>query len=289
MKRTRHNTPKWEVIFKTKKSADITLDKIYMHSPSSTFWQRTEHMILDRFAHDHFETDYDSLVSGPVEAPYWVYESPINPGGSITIYAWYEPSLSTRWHHHDVIEHTVDGETTTYVVIESHCLPEEYPIETTDGETVYYDNSYSHFYILLDVDDVLAYWRDNDYLELNEATTAAILDHLTKDYEGPLGSISQATMRNQDLIPTFLETLIDMGKLDEIDTSHYDAMLSKYREYSSYNEDDIEVDPWWTGQQAYEFLDELFDILDMQAPKGYYFGAHPGDGSDYGFWPLYLQ
>ena len=33
-----------------------------------------------------------------------------------------------------------------------------------------------------------------------------------------------------------------------------------------------------------EAVDELICQLDRLAPKGYYFGSHPGDGSDFGFW-----
>lgn len=30
--------------------------------------------------------------------------------------------------------------------------------------------------------------------------------------------------------------------------------------------------------------DDVFEHLNEIAPDGYYFGAHPGDGSDFGFW-----
>lgn len=44
-------------------------------------------------------------------------------------------------------------------------------------------------------------------------------------------------------------------------------------------------DNWWNSDAADDFLQELFDALDRCAPEGHYFGAHPGDGSDFGFWP----
>lgn len=33
-----------------------------------------------------------------------------------------------------------------------------------------------------------------------------------------------------------------------------------------------------------EHLDALFERMGAAAPDGFYFGAHPGDGADFGFW-----
>ena len=48
--------------------------------------------------------------------------------------------------------------------------------------------------------------------------------------------------------------------------------------------DTSEWDERWSSYEVTCFLDELFDALNNYAPEGYYFGAHPGDGSDYGYW-----
>lgn len=35
-----------------------------------------------------------------------------------------------------------------------------------------------------------------------------------------------------------------------------------------------------------ELLNDIVAVLHTYARHGYYFGAHPGDSSDFGFWPL---
>lgn len=39
-------------------------------------------------------------------------------------------------------------------------------------------------------------------------------------------------------------------------------------------------------EQTAEYVDYLISELNAIAPDGYYFGAHPDDGADFGFWPI---
>lgn len=85
-------------------------------------------------------------------------------------------------------------------------------------------------------------------------------------------SVSHATMRCQDLIPAFMDVLRDIPE--------YVQLMAVIPDYAS---DDKNSD-WWNSEDATMLLESLFDTLDLYAPDGYYFGAHPGDGSDYGYW-----
>lgn len=87
------------------------------------------------------------------------------------------------------------------------------------------------------------------------------------------GTVSHGTMRIEDLIPAFEPVLAELD---------VELCARLQREYVGWREalasDDHDL--------AHTYLICLFDALDTKAPEGFYFGAHVGDGSDYGFWEL---
>ena len=86
------------------------------------------------------------------------------------------------------------------------------------------------------------------------------------------GSVSTTTMRNEDLIPCFLDVL------KELDEKQYDEILGDKDYYYV-----IELQNY-DSETAHFLLEELFNRLNELAPAGFYFGSHPGNGADYGFW-----
>ncbi len=86
-----------------------------------------------------------------------------------------------------------------------------------------------------------------------------------------LGSVSSGTMRPEDLIPEFLYVL------GQHDRTACDALEEEYR-------DVVDGEADMDGEAAGWCLEALFEALGEVAPPYAIFGAHEGDGADYGFW-----
>jgi predicted phosphoadenosine phosphosulfate sulfurtransferase len=108
---------------------------------------------------------------------------------------------------------------------------------------------------------------------------------LSKKLEG--FSVSQATMREEDLIPAFTEFLqraknngVTLSRRANATLREANALMKKHaKAFTGWNHLPVSVQ-----DEASYLLQDLFDALDEIAPSGCYFGAHPGDGADYGFW-----
>ena len=95
------------------------------------------------------------------------------------------------------------------------------------------------------------------------------------NYSRNMGSVSHGTMRSEDLIPDFIWELKQQKPLRR-----------EHRQLIREIEHNMEtVEDYFDSEDASMDLNEgLFDALNEYALPYFYFGAHPGDGSDYGFW-----
>ena len=94
-----------------------------------------------------------------------------------------------------------------------------------------------------------------------------------------IGTVIHGTLRPQDLIPAFLDEVRDRAP------EHYTQLCaSPFGPIPAHAMEDDEAE-WWNSEEASYLLEELQDLLSECAPAYCYFGAHEGDGSDFGFWP----
>lgn len=93
-----------------------------------------------------------------------------------------------------------------------------------------------------------------------------------------MGSLSHGTLKTDDLLSTFADALADLDT-----DKRYSDLIAECRFYSEALAEDRLND---VGIEHADYLlnEDLFEALNDFAPPYFYFGAHPGDGADFGFW-----
>lgn len=99
---------------------------------------------------------------------------------------------------------------------------------------------------------------------------------MKNNYRKNMGTVSHATMREEDLIPSFMSELESQRPLKR---EHRKLLRDIKR-----NQRNMVSPAYYENEQATWDLEALFDALDAYCLPYFYFGAHPGDGSDYGYW-----
>lgn len=108
-----------------------------------------------------------------------------------------------------------------------------------------------------------------------------------------IGSISHGTLRTEDLLSTFaseLESLIlvngDHFSLPENrqDRDWMNSLVGRAQDCFSADDDEA-IEDEKLEEAEYMVNEEFFNAFQQFAPPYCYFGAHEGDGSDFGFWP----
>ena len=107
-----------------------------------------------------------------------------------------------------------------------------------------------------------------------------------------IGTVSHGTLRSEDLIPAFLTALDTIKEWATFqpgaDKPSAVARIGKLDDFIGAVERRIDAEPDYYGPDGSSDLDmeEIWEWLEAFAPDGFYFGAHPGDGSDFGFWEV---
>ena len=90
------------------------------------------------------------------------------------------------------------------------------------------------------------------------------------------GSVSSGTLRTEDLLSAFASEL-------DYQLSRQPKRFAR-KALRQLIRDAERVDP--DSDEASDIVAELQDALEQFAPPYVYFGSHPGDGADFGYWLL---
>lgn len=90
-----------------------------------------------------------------------------------------------------------------------------------------------------------------------------------------IGSISHGTMLPEDVIPALMDELASQKPCRK----EHKKLLREIRRSMTELKDN-----YFESEDAMHDCESLFDALNEYAPPYFYFGAHPGNDSDYGYW-----
>ena len=120
---------------------------------------------------------------------------------------------------------------------------------------------------------------EEKYEELFEAIEetpfgkVSFFDRLSKTWNG--GTLIEGTLKDKEILEAILEAMVNTPEYEQLMMSS--TCVNWLEPFS---------DPTITTEQAAEFTDEMFSRMETYAPEGFYFGMHPDDGADLGYWPV---
>lgn len=104
---------------------------------------------------------------------------------------------------------------------------------------------------------------------------------MRNNYRKNMGSISSGTMRPEDLLPCFIAELESMRPLQK---AHRTLLREVQQRMDAAELLGLSYFEVLNGEQAAEDIEELETALQDYCLPHFYFGAHPGDGADFGYW-----
>jgi len=97
------------------------------------------------------------------------------------------------------------------------------------------------------------------------------------------GTVSAGTLKTEDLLSAFADTL---ESLIQDNADHWCGRQNDRDEFNDLVWEARELDTdKCEAEEPDDIIGSLIAALGYFAPEGHVFGAHEGDGADFGFWP----
>jgi|SRR5690348_3830988 len=103
---------------------------------------------------------------------------------------------------------------------------------------------------------------------------------MKRNWYGGIGSVSSGTLCTEELIPSLLWEAKNL-RLTKYERKEVSRIA---REVSQAEDSETGTAYFESDAAGYDLNETLFDILNNHALPYFYFGAHPGDGADFGYW-----
>ena len=100
------------------------------------------------------------------------------------------------------------------------------------------------------------------------------------------GTVSAGTLRSQDLLESFASELEHHIARNSWTSPDEVALRDTLARVAADARTFLDLDPDANDPDSIDHVDALIDALQTFAPDGHAFGAHEGDGADFGFWPV---
>jgi hypothetical protein len=100
-------------------------------------------------------------------------------------------------------------------------------------------------------------------------------------YTLDIGSVSSGTLLTEDLLDSFSWEVERIAKTGDADAAQLLRDISKWQDGENEGGD--------VNDEGSELVADCIDLLNEYCPPYCYFGTHPGDGADFGCWPIEIE
>jgi hypothetical protein len=98
------------------------------------------------------------------------------------------------------------------------------------------------------------------------------------------GTVKSGTLKLCELLPCFMEEVNRIDKLNTLGSQR--SLMVEHPKYIGVTVPYDCSNEWWDSEEAAQMFEDIVELINTVTPGGLYFGSHPDDGADWGYWEI---